>query len=241
MNIKTILKSIIPKKYHKSLSQLKIEIFDGYALKSYSQEGEDMVLGRLFEKQKNGFYVDVGAHHPKRFSNTYYFYKRGWRGINIDAMPGSMKSFEKFRGKDINVEAAISNTDNVLTFYIFNEPALNGFSKEISELRNKGNYKIVKEMEIKTKRLESVLDSSINRKQQIDFMSIDVEGLDLDVLRSNNWEKYRPKIVLVEILGSNIDELTDNEITKFMWSNDYTIYAKTVNTVFFRDRRLLNV
>ena len=59
---------------------------------SFSQEGEDLVLARIFEGKKNGFYVDIGAHHPTRFSNTHYFYRRGWSGINIDAMPGSMKN-----------------------------------------------------------------------------------------------------------------------------------------------------
>jgi hypothetical protein len=64
-----------------------------YLNQSYSQEGEDMVLYRTFETVKEGFYVDVGAHHPDRFSNTYKFYKQGWRGINIDAMPGGMDPF----------------------------------------------------------------------------------------------------------------------------------------------------
>jgi len=73
MSIKTILKTIIPQKYHKRISKLKTEILDGYGLKSYSQEGEDMILRRLFGKQKKGFYVDIGAHHPKRFSNTFFF------------------------------------------------------------------------------------------------------------------------------------------------------------------------
>ena len=82
----------------------------GYWLKSYSQEGEDIILARIFGKQQNGFYVDVGAHHPYRFSNTYFFYKRGWKGINIDAMPGSMKIFNKYRPRDKNIEAGISDT-----------------------------------------------------------------------------------------------------------------------------------
>jgi len=72
-------------------------VLDKYALKSYSQEGEDMILRRIFEDNETGFYVDVGAHHPARFSNTNYFYKRGWRGLNIDAMPGSMSKFKKYR------------------------------------------------------------------------------------------------------------------------------------------------
>ena len=70
----------------------------------YSQNGEDLILNRFLENKKNGFYIDIGAHHPIRFSNTYLFYKKGWRGINIDAMPGSMDLFNKIRSRDINIE-----------------------------------------------------------------------------------------------------------------------------------------
>mgnify|MGYP001334584774 CR=1 FL=1 len=86
-----------------------------------------MILNRIFGNQAKGFYIDVGAHHPKRFSNTYLFYKRGWSEINIDAMPGSMKIFDKQRPRDINIEKPVSNEKKIMDFYIFNEPALNSF------------------------------------------------------------------------------------------------------------------
>ena len=73
--------------------------WDQWKRHSYSQEGEDLVLRKIFKKQDKGFYVDVGAHHPKRFSNTFLLYKKGWNGINIDATPGSMKLFNKFRSE----------------------------------------------------------------------------------------------------------------------------------------------
>ena len=129
--LKKLIKFILPRKVVRVITDLKNYYLDGYALKSYSQEGEDMILRRLFENQTKGFYVDVGAHHPIRFSNTYFFYKKGWRGINIDAMPGSMKLFNKIRPRDINIEKAISDKKEVLTYYVFNDPALNGFSKKL--------------------------------------------------------------------------------------------------------------
>ncbi len=95
---------------------MRNNIFNGHSINSYSQEGEDMVLRRLFEQKTVGYYVDVGAHHPKRFSNTYYFYKRGWRGINIDAMPGSMKLFNKMRPRDINVEIPVSSGEGEILY-----------------------------------------------------------------------------------------------------------------------------
>ena len=189
--IKKGLKSFVPKKFVEMFFYIKNKYFDGYALKSYSQEGEDMILRRLFETQRTGFYIDVGAHHPKRYSNTYFFYKRGWRGINIDAMPGCMKLFNKLRPRDINIEKPVSDKTEALKYYIFNEPALNGFSKELSEMRdNQTEFYIKSSQEIKTSTLEDILDNNLSKDQVIDFLSIDVEGLDFKVLKSNNFKRY---------------------------------------------------
>lgn len=203
---------------------------------SFSQEGEDLVLNRLFEKQKGGFYVDVGAHHPQRFSNTYFFYLKGWRGINIDAMPGSMESFEKIRPKDINIEAAVSDLSEELTYYMFNDPALNGFSKSVSTHRdNMRGYKIVDRKVIKTQKLSDLLDIHLPEGQKIDFLSIDVEGLDYQVLLSNNWLKYKPTVLLVEELVASLETLPNQSKTfRFLQEQGYELFAKTCNTSFYR-------
>ncbi|MEA5463494.1 FkbM family methyltransferase [Leptothoe sp. PORK10 BA2] len=99
---------------------------------SFSQEGEDRVLHRIFEGKKKGFYIDVGAYHPQRFSNTYLFYLSGWKGINIDASPENIKRFTNLRPRDINLSIAISDTCQELTFYTYKESALNTFSYELA-------------------------------------------------------------------------------------------------------------
>lgn len=205
-------------------------------MRSWSQEGEDQILRRIFERQSIGFYVDVGAHHPKRFSNTYLFYHRGWSGINIDAMPGSMQVFREVRPRDINLELGVGLEAGEKEYYIFNEPALNGFSKGLSMERENahGIYKIIDVKTIKVEPLERILDSNIQYGQNIDFLSVDVEGLDFEVLKSNNWDKYRPQYVLVEVLGSSLQDIGENEISHFMIGNGYEIYAKCINTVFFK-------
>ena len=176
MNIKNLLKRILHFFY-----------WDQWINISYSQEGEDIVLQRIFKNKKKGFYVDVGAHHPKRFSNTYLFYKRGWRGINIDAMPSSMKLFNKLRSKDINLEIGISSKKDNLKYYIFNETALNTFSKKQAQKINiqKNSYYIDKIINIDVNRLEKIIKKYANNKK-IDFLNIDAEGLDLEILKSNN-------------------------------------------------------
>jgi FkbM family methyltransferase len=202
---------------------------------SYSQDGEDMILRTYFQNKPIGFYIDIGAHHPKKLSNTYVFYKMGWTGINIDAMPGSMIPFNEIRKRDINLEKAVSDVDTELTYYVFNEPALNGFSEEISKERDRNSiYKIIDEVKIKTEKLSSILDKYLpSTIKTIDFMSIDVEGFDLNVLKSNNWQKYRPKVILVELLDF---ELFDKDpIFIFLKNIGYSFFAKTRLTFVFTD------
>ena len=219
----------------KILIEIKRNLFGNYSLKTYSQEGEDLILNRILGDKKKGFYVDVGAHHPKRFSNTYFFYKKGWNGINIDAMPGSMKLFNIYRSKDINLEIPISSRPQNLTYHLFDEPALNGFSNKLSQKRNKiSSYSLLSTIELKTDTLSNVLDTYLKADQKIDFMTIDVEGLDFEVLKSNNWEKYRPSIILIEILVKNLNQINSDEIHLFLKEKKYELFAKTYNTTFYK-------
>jgi len=209
---------------------------DKYFSKSYSQEGEDMILMRIFEKQNNGFYIDVGALHPKRFSNTYYFYLKGWRGINIDATPGSMKKFNKTRPNDINIEQAVSDKKTELTFYMFNEPALNTFSEKIKDnLLNTSNYRLINKQKLQTKKLCEIFQENLAQNQTIDFISIDVEGYDFEVLKSNDWDTYIPKVILIESHFNSLESISNsnNLLFEFLKNKNYTLYAKTINTLIF--------
>lgn len=214
--------------------------FKLYSTQSFSQEGEDLILKRIFENQKDGFYVDVGAHHPFRFSNTYLFYKKGWRGINLDAMPESMSIFKKYRPRDINLEIPIGENGKELTYHIFNEPALNTFDESrIQDILKNPEYVLLKKIKIQIKSLKEILDQYLPKNQKIDFLSIDVEGLDFEVIKSNDWQKYRPKILLVESLGGGgIQDFLHSEIYLFLSSQDYEVFAKTFNTIILKDKNI---
>ncbi len=229
------IKKIIPEKHHQNKFILNINerIRDIYKNSSYSQEGEDMILKRIFEIQKTGFYIDIGAHHPKRFSNTYIFYKTGWRGINIDAMPGSLKMFNKHRKKDINIEAVIFDKKSEINYFSFKESALNTINSQLGEER-KQKYELLKVYKIYTKTLAEILNEYLPENKKIDFLTIDVEGADFEVLKSNDWKKYQPKIVLIEIRNKNLNDIPENPISLFLTNLGYEIFAKTVNTVFFK-------
>ena len=232
--IKSLLKKIIPVRYWQDPNSFYHLHLKSHAGTYYSQEGEDILLRRIFGDQTKGFYVDVGAHHPKRFSNTCYFYNRGWKGINIDALPGSMEVFQKFRPRDTNLEIAISEKEQNLTYYMFNEPALNGFSKSISEERQNEQYQIEGTITVPSFPLSKILDTYLPSGQIIDFLSVDVEGLDLKVIASNDWNKYRPKIILVEILENSLNTIEDDPVYKYLIDQKYFFFSKLVHTCIFK-------
>jgi FkbM family methyltransferase len=207
-----------------------------FSTKSYAQEGEDLVIGNLFERRPTGFYVEVGCHHPFRFSNTFTSYQKGWSGICIDPLPGTKKIFKKWRPRDICVEKGVSTQTGMLKYYMFNEPALNTFDEALAMARNGSQgYRLVEVRSIATLPLSQVLDSVIADPKRIDYFSIDVEGLDLEVLKSNDWNRYRPEVVIAECLNLELDRLDADPVAAFMLENGYRVCAKTGRSVFFRD------
>ncbi|MEZ2335357.1 FkbM family methyltransferase [Mucilaginibacter sp. RCC_168] len=207
-----------------------------YGVRAYSSEGEDLILKRIFDKKQNGVYIDVGAHHPFRVSNTYLLYKQNWTGINIDPMPGSKALFDKHRPKDTNLEIGVSVAKQQLTYSIFNETALNTFSPEkVKEYTQDTKYRVIAEKKIDTWPLADILDKYLAKDVVIDFLTIDAEGLDLEVLRSNNWDKYRPTYVLVESPPSEVFQADSSELYQFMKLVGYGMFAKTYYTYFFKN------
>ncbi len=234
MKLKNIylLHSIIP------LLKFYDKFINSHYQKSYAQEGEDLIVYRMiYGKINKGFYVDVGAHHPKRFSNTYFFYRKGWRGINIEPMPGSKRIFDKYRPGDTNLEIPISSKEEDLTYYIFNDPALNGFSKDLSLQSDQlSDYKIIKTIHLRTETLDHILDEYLPIGQKINLLTIDVEGLDMEVLKSNDWNKYKPDFILIEEKEFDVSLPKKSAIYNFLMQMNYQLLAKTLNTLIFQIR-----
>lgn len=198
----------------------------------FSQGGEDAILYGIFNKKisrrEEGFYVDIGAYHPITHSNTYLFYLKGWRGINIDACPGSMIDFYKLRKRDINLEVGVRDFNGTTSFYMLDEKStMNSFSKE--NLKHHGiEPRINSEIEVETYTLERILDQNSDKFREIDFLSIDVEGLEPEVLRSNNWDKYKPKVILLEMICASISDVEKHQTTKYLKEQGYILVAKNV-------------
>ena len=204
----------------------------------YGQYGEDLTLDGLLGGQKIGFFVDIGAHHPARFSNTLRFYKRGWRGINVDANPGSMTAFKKCRPRDINIECGVAQHAGELTYFQFNEPALNTFNKNEASSKSAYPYKIINQILVPVIPLAKILEENLPIGQKIHFMTIDVEGEDLAVLKSNDWSRFRPSFVLVETLHGSLSELNECEVSVYLKAMNYFPVAKIYKTMFYSDAQI---
>ena len=152
-------------------------------------------------------------------------------------MPGSMTNFNKIRSKDINVEKGIALKKDQLTFYQFNESALNTFSKEEAFKKNKDGYQIIKSNLVEVDTLENILDKYMPLKQ-IDFLNIDAEGKDEEVLISNNWDKYKPNYILKEISREVCLENNNSFINKFLKSKGYFPVNKIFDTYIFKRLKL---
>mgnify|MGYP001403874990 FL=1 len=179
-------------------------------------EGEDLIISDLTKNIKNGFYVDAGCYHPLHLSNTYLLYKRSWTGINIDISEFSIKLFNYLRPNDVNINSAVSNMEKEISFYYQKKLSqLSTIKKEISNERMQGN---IKEKKIKSLKLNSILNQSKFKNRQIDFLNIDVEGADFEVLKSLDFTIYEPKIICIEIMEKNIFE---SEIYNFLRDINY--------------------
>lgn len=233
--IKALLKSILGRNLFFALKAIYSHFYS-YKNFYFSQFGEDVVLRVLVgSEQKTGFYVDVGAYHPKHLSNTFYFYKKGWRGINIDANPNSIQLFNSVRSRDINVNAVISSQAEQVTFYGWDSVYDTISKTEAAEVRKiHGPEKWTKE--VVTETLESVLDKFLPAGQNIDILTIDAEGLDLEVLKSNNWQKYKPRFLVVEEHESSLEKILSSEKVKYLNSLGYVLCSWTCVSLIFRSR-----
>jgi FkbM family methyltransferase len=195
--------------------------------KSYSQGSMDLILSIIFKNKLNGIYIDVGCQHPIKNNNTYLLFKKGWKGVNIDLDKANIDLFKFNRPNDYNFTEAVSDKiENLDLFYYHQKSPINTLDKNVSD---KQNSKIEKIIKIKTDTLSNVLDkTSINN---IDILSIDVEGFELKVLKGLDFNKYIPKVIIVEFLDleakkweiqyNNFDKIINSDLYQFIISKNY--------------------
>ena len=201
-------------------------LYDWFGKRSFAQSGEDIIADIELGKKKKGIYIDVGAFHPKVFSNTYLFYKRGWSGVVIEPRPEAREEFAKVRPRDKFVGMGVAGKKDVREFMQFIDGATSTFSKiQASKNIKEAGRKMKRKINVAVMSLADILASNGMEGKQIDLLSVDVEGMDLEVLRSNDWKKWRPKIVIVEDLEFDFEK--EGKIVKYLRSLGYRLVAKT--------------
>jgi hypothetical protein len=197
-----------------------------FARVHYSQFGEDVVLREMVGKKRDGFYVDVGCYHPKRFSNTYWLHRRGWRGINIDMEKHKIEMFRLARPHDVNVVAAISDKNEKLRISKTRDHDLEARLVEMGA--EAAGAEIVE-----TRTLTEVIDATKYRGRKIDLLSVDAEDYDLQAIRSLQWSVYAPAFVIVETREADVYGVLRSEINLFMESVGYVLRSWTVKSLIY--------
>ena len=189
----------------------------------YGEFGEDILVNRILKNLETGKYVDVGCYHPYKGSLTAQLYKKGWKGINIDLSKSSIDLFNLVRKEDINLNLAVSDF-NGQTSYFENSP----INQQNSLIKNNDNQKKIK---IDCKNLNLILEE--NKFEKFEYLNIDVEGSEQNVINGINLSKYRPILITIENNNLHINDYIESETYKILIKNNYTFISKTGVTNFF--------
>jgi hypothetical protein len=208
----------------------------------FGQSAEDAILLRLFGGKMEGFYVDLGAYHPRRYSNTFilhHFFK--WGGVNVDASAEAIALFEQERPGDTNVHAAIGPvTDEEIVYWKFDYPARNTISEDnVRRQLHKNNTRVVGKEPVRTRTLAEILAEHLPKDQIIDFLNIDIEGADLQALVTNDWENYRPRVIAIEDYAVKASGLENSEIYLYLREKGYKFSSHVFDTSIYTEEDFL--
>lgn len=211
-------------------SQLKLWFGRGVH-RSYSQSGEDLLVAGLLSGVEKGVYVDVGAYHPIQYSNTYSLYKKGWSGFVIEPNEQFRSLYRFFRTRDHFLNVGVGEKSGVADYYMFSDGAYNTFDAKEADLRKKQNYpKFLGTKNLPVLPLSNVFKE--NAIDHVDFLSIDVEGLDVMVLESHDWSFF-PKVIVIEDNTLKTEEFQKSPAYIFLRSKGYSLVVVASRTLIF--------
>lgn len=201
----------------------------------FSSFGEDIVLKNIFHRKQGGLYVDVGCWHPKWGSNSYLLHHKGWEGINIDMDAFKIEMFNISRKNATNVCTAISDeVKNITYFSSKDHSAMNTIDPEFAKAATDSKQGLDYELKKTTSRtLDSIIAATQHASTEIDLLSIDVEGHELPVLRSLDFELYKPKVLVVELHEETIEAILEHELYKYITSKKYSLFSWVLPSLIF--------
>ncbi len=151
-----------------------------------------------FGRERRGFYVDIGCSHPFRISNTYLLYTLGWAGVAVDPIPHFASLYRRWRPRDVFINQGVGATESTLTYYELIPSVLSTFDQSYAQKKiSAGEASLNKEYQV-TVRTPNSIFSQFASDQKIDLLSVDVEGLDIEILSALDFNQFRPGVILVE-------------------------------------------
>jgi FkbM family methyltransferase len=220
--------------------QLSKQVLQPNQHTSYAQVGEDLIVAYLAKiiGLTKITYLDIGAFHPVALSNTFAFYEQGHRGVCIEPDPARCAHISKTRPNDVVLNIGIGiNAQSEAEFYIMTSADLCTFSRDEAERLTKFGQKIERVVNIPLRTVNSVMEEHFTPWPN--FVSMDIEGLDLAVLRTFDFVRFRPEVFCIETLDSRTQREKDHEIHSLMASVGYEVFADTfINTIFVRSELL---
>lgn len=211
---------------------------------SFASDGEDLVIARLQQvflpkpADYQGFYVDLGAYHPISASTTYAFYKRNWRGLNVEANPTNIPLFHAIRPRDTTLNIGVAGTARSMTYHRFSFDQLNGFvsDERVTELVGLGFQHLGSE-EIACRPVHEVINEHVPKDQEIDFLSLDLEGMDDEIWDAWDWSR-RPAIIAAELatISRSLKDTIGSPQVERLDALGYDFTARVFQTGFFMRR-----
>lgn len=198
---------------------------------SYSQFGEDILIDFLTRGQNQGFYIDVGAFHPIALSNTYALYERGWRGINLDARVGAVNVFNAYRPRDINLGLAVSDACGRQPLYVFHRPEYTTLDAAVAKCLQQQGHILKATLEVPVTTLAQVCEQNLPAETTVDFLNIDVEGIDERVLHGNDWDRCRPRVIALERHALSLEDVCSDTSVEFLSNLGYEAVGKCGPTI----------
>jgi len=204
----------------------------------YSKNREDLFLLNYFKNIKNGRYIDIGAYHPYRSSNTYLLSKRGWNGINIDISKTSIDLFNIARPKDINLNIAVADRKKRINVYQKKNLGLMNTTNIFFASMFLKKYKLRK---IWANNLNNILQKYSNNKNRFELIDIDAEGSDYSIIKKINFKKYSFKLILIETHAFNVRVKNEKrKIYYFLKSKKYNYLKELHETSIFVNSKWKN-
>lgn len=220
----TVLKGYVLPFYYR-LQKDFFKLIGVFAKVSLSQFSEDIIIEIVLKnaKRNKGVFIDVGCNHPIEYNNTYLLYLKGWRGINIDGNGTLIELYQQFRKEDINLHNLVSNKEEEVIFNLSYKDKISTIDTD--HVKSLGENKFPEHLRTKmtTKTLNTILAEHLVDEKEIDLLCIDVENHDFEVLTSIDLDKYKPYLIVIEMLDFSMNAARENKIYNFLNEKGYTL------------------